>query len=175
MNYQFKGFTAESFRSTEEAWISSSENLGIPSIDFEKSLEYALARLDYESNKDSYVYGIFPADSDEAVALVDVIYSTKVKDTGWIKMLNVTFNPVYSEIDPSSNDGKFEEKIDIYAETISGTISLTNHHQAKIVKLFGRNDSLMSLFHALNYHLKKLDKSPMQSKIEGRWLVISTH
>lgn len=174
MEFEFKEFTQQQFVATEEAWIASCDSYGMPSIEFEKSLEWAKSRLNYETKSNQYAYGVFEKDSDEAVAIIDVTYSTRVKDVGWLKMLEVTFSPSYSE-EGEMSAHNFEDKLDIYAEAISGTINLTNHHKAKVVKLYGRNESLLMFLNALNYHIKKDANPAFKSTIEGRWLVLSTH
>lgn len=174
MEFEFRQFTNESFAATEAAWLDSSENLAMSSIEFEKSLDRARTRIDYEKGVNSYAYGIFKKDEEEAVAIVDVTYSTKVKDIGWLKMLDVAFNPHYSDVDQTSSE-TFSEKMEIYVTSIYGTIELSNHHKAKVVKLYGRHENLLTLLYAMNYHLKDNADSAFNTKIEGRWLVFSTH
>lgn len=176
MDFEFKQFSQESFKLTKDDWIISAESLGYSSFEFEKSLEYASSRITYEENAESYSYGIFRTGSNSAVALVDVSHTTRVKDVGWLKMLNVDFSPAFSMINTDIFDTKkFSEKLEIYVASISGTINLTNHHKAKVVKLYGRNEHLLMLLNALNYHLTKNPDSEFGSRIEGRWLVVSTH
>jgi hypothetical protein len=129
--------------------------------------------MDYAGKKsDGYAYGIFDDGRQDAVAIVDIVHSTRVgKDIGLIKMLEVTMGPQYA---PSNTAPEaLGEALHIYADAILGTIALTSELPARVIKLYGRDDDLMKLFVGLNFHLSSTPLATLSSKIEGRWLVIS--
>lgn len=176
MALELKKFSNQTLEVTGESWISSAENLGIPSLDYEITLAWSKDHIDYNANGDSLAYGIFESDSDEAVATVDIVYSLRPgPDVGWLKMLNVTLGPTLSPSEIDADTSKLAQVVDIYAVATVGTIALTNDHKARVIKLYGRNDNLLTLLIALKERLIVLLKDQCHIKMEGRWLVISAH
>lgn len=160
-------------------WVESANKLGIPSLEFEKTAAWVAAHSDYTASGDSYAYGIFSEDNSSACAVVDIVYSRRAgPDIGWLKMLELTMSPEYSQSQINTADALLEI-IRIYVAAILGTIALTDTHKARIIKLFGRNDQLMTMLASVHLHLSseaKLaadNKQLLTSRIDGRWLVIS--
>lgn len=169
-------FTAVTLQDTQNAWISSAENMGIPCIDYEKLLLWTASHIDYTVSGDSFAYGIFDEDTTEAVAIIDIVYSRRPgPDIGWLKMLSVNVGPLLSAWEVDANPSKIAQVIDIFAEAIVGTIDLTSDHKARVVKLYGRNDHLLSTLIAINERLRAIGTAKFSSKMEGRWLVITAH
>ena len=173
MSFSLEKFTEDSLEATNEAWIEASHSYGMPVIDFEKSLTWAKSHINYDSECCSFSYGVFQTSSNEAAAIVDVVYKTQFgPDLGWLKMLDVSLSPKYS-IDFQGLD--VSTLTEIYLTAIIGTVLLTADHRARVVKLYGRNEPLLMLLHLLNERLKH-NEAPGQnvhSKIEGRWLVVT--
>jgi hypothetical protein len=181
MAFELKKFTEDSLKSTIASWISSAENLGIPSLEYEVNLAWTENHIEYETDNNlltcsSLAYGIFESESDEAVAIVDIVYSHRSgPDIGWLKMLSVKLGPTLSPLEVDSDTSKLAQVIDIYAEAIIGTISLTSDHKARVIKLYGRNEKLLTLLVALNERLHILLKDTCHTRMDCRWLVISAH
>lgn len=167
-------FDAAKLEATRLSWMSTVEDLGLPALEYEKTIRWVESHTQYDvKNGDSYAYGIFQEDRSDAVAIVDIVHSLRVRDAGLIKMLEVTMGPALA---PSKiTTESYAEILGIYSQAIVGTIALTAEHPARIVKLFGRDDDLMKLFVALNVHLNSQKDAPIKSKLEGRWLVISSN
>jgi hypothetical protein len=172
--FSTRPFDAEKLEATRVAWLSTAEDLGLPTLEYEKTIAWVESHSNYTvKNGDSYAYGIFDGDRNDAVAVVDIVHSTRVRDTGLIKMLEVTMGPNFAPSTAKLTPESYSELLSIYGQAIAGTLSLTSAHPARIVKLYGRDDELMKLFVGLNHHLNSQDVIPLNSKIESRWLVIS--
>lgn len=152
------------------AWLATADSLGLPPIEYQKVLDWTRSHIDYiQGTGDSFAYGVFDETSGDAVAIVDIVHTTKSgPDKGWLKMLNITFGP---QLAPSQSESA--QPLEIYHAAITGTISLSGELPSRVIKLFGRDSYLMNLFAGLHYHISKTDGSSFGSKIEGRWLVIS--
>ncbi|WP_428718596.1 hypothetical protein [Undibacterium curvum] len=176
MSYFIDQFDQAKLDATRETWINSAEALGIPSLEYNRILQWASTRIDYKANNgDSYAYGIFHKDSQEAVAIVDLVYTKRSNgDVGWLKMLDVSLSPTFAPTQILAVPERYNEVLAIYASAILGTAQLTSDHKARVVKLYGRDDDLFRLFVALNERLHTLLQNAT-SKMEGRWLVISAH
>ena len=92
------------------------------------------SHVNYDVQHDSSAYGIFLKELTEADANVDVIYTKRPgPDVGWIKMLRVWLSPKYSPTELDSDNDKFNEVLDIYTESIKGTILLTGTHTSRVI------------------------------------------
>lgn len=169
-------FTPHLLATTRAAWIANAEKLDIPALDYEMALDWADKHINYASaNGDSFAYGIFLDGSDEAVAIVDIVYTQRPGPAlGWLKLLEVKLAPQYAPAEVEKDMSKFLEVLDIYSEALIGTIKLTGRHMAKVVKLYGRSDGLKQLLLALHERFSnKFANQQYLSKMEGRWLVFS--
>lgn len=174
----FEKFDAKKIDDTKSAWFTSADNFGIPTLDYEVILSWVSSHINYDIQHDSLAYGIFLNGDTEAEAIVDVVYTKRAgPDVGWIKMLQVWFSPKYSSAELQKDNDKLDQMLDIYTESIRGTILLTGTHTAKVIKLYGRDDNLLSLLLALRERVTSSEAfdGKVKAKMEGRWLVISTN
>jgi len=168
-------FTDALLAETTESWITSADNIGIPSLDYEMVLAWAKSHLANQTDN-SHAYGIFEDDDDAALAIVDIVYTQRPgPDVGWLKMLSIYLSPMLAPSEIESNTDRLLKVLDIYAEAIIGTINLTSDHKARVVKLYGRNDNLLRLLVALKERLSATLNDKCHIKMEGRWLVIAAH
>jgi hypothetical protein len=172
---ELKKFDAHSLEVTRAAWLASAVELDMPKLNYEMVLDWAAKHCNYAAaNGDSYAYGIFSDGSNEAVAIVDIVYSQRPGPVrGWLKMLEVKLSPNFAPEETENNFEKFRQVLKIYAQSLAGTILLTEHHPARVAKLYGRSDSLKELLLALHEHLNTAFANQFSSKMEGRWLVVS--
>lgn len=172
MAARLKAFKLESLQATREKWAESAEELDIPFLDYEVLLDWAENHIDYDAaNGDSFAYGIFEGKNSAALAVVEIVYARRAGGN-WLKMLSVKLGPMLAPAVIEGEPGRIVELIDIYAEAVVGTLVLTGSHKAKVVKLYGRNESLLKLIAALHERLKASMADKLVSKMEGRWLVI---
>lgn len=170
-------FDAQKITETNSAWLNSADSFGMPTLDYEVILSWLVNHVNYDVQYKSLAYGVFIDGSDEAEAIVDVVYTKRPgPDVGWIKMLQVWFAPKYSPAELQKDNQKLELILDIYTEAIRGTILLTATHIARVIKLYGRDESLLSLLFALKERMSstKHFQEALKAKMEGRWLVIYT-
>jgi hypothetical protein len=172
--FRLDRFDDAKLEATRLSWASTVEDLGLFPPEYDKTISWVESHIQYDvKNGDSFAYGIFQSDKEDAVAVVDIVHSNRVRDAGLIKMLQVTMGPALA---PSRiTTESYAELLAIYSEAVVGTIALTAEHSARIVKLYGRDDDLMKLFAALNVQLNLQTGAPLKSKLEGRWLVISSN
>lgn len=168
-------FTPETLAATRAAWLAAADQMEMPAFDYEIVLDWAEKHINYVgANGDSFAYGIFPNENAAAVAIVDIVYSQRAgADKGWLKMLSVRFSPEFAPEEVEESSEKMLQVLDIYSEATLGTILLTGEHTARVVKLYGRNESLLTLLIALKERLQAKMGEKLSTKMEGRWLVIS--
>ncbi len=178
MSYQLSKFDEERLALTIVKWSEVAARLDMPYHEFEKDLAWVKEHIDYTVSGDSYAYGIFAEGSKEATAIVDIVYSKRAgPDVGWLKMLEITMGPEYAPSQVSSAEALLEI-IRIYVAGILGTVGLTDVHKARVIKLYGHNDSLMQMLTSVQLHLATQNvegKAVFTSKFEGRWLVIAVN
>lgn len=171
--YAIAQFDASKFEATKDSWLNSAESLGIPDLDYVKQIDWVARHMDYQASGDSFAYGLFDEGSDVAVATVDIVYSRRASNDGWLKMLQLFLAPSYAPSVVSASPLALMEILDIYSSAISGTVELTGIHPARTVKLYARNDNLMSLLAGVQQRLSALPASSVKCNFEGRFLVIS--
>lgn len=162
--------------STKAAWVKSAEEIDVPALEFQKTLAWVESHVDYNArNGDSYAYGVFADDCDEALAIVDIVYSTRGgPDIGWLKMLSVTLAPQFSA--PVLTQQLASLVLAIYIEAVRGTVALTDVHRSRVVKLYARNDEFFKILLSLNEYIGQYGQEiGMASKFEGRFLVITAN
>jgi len=175
MKYTLSGFTVDSFQSAKQQWIDNAISNNLPITDYEKIIEWAEKRIDYgNKSSDSYAYGIFCDKTQVCVAVVDIVYTKRGND-GWLKMLTVNLAPDFITSELEAKPIKLEDVLYIYIAAAIGTIKLTSNHKARTIKLYGRNDPMLSLLVAMKTQLSNdQDLLKISISLEGRWLVITT-
>ena len=178
-SYELRPFNADTFELTREEWLSGADSSGASSLPYEKTLEWAAKRMKYDEphQGDSLAYGIFPTDNGGgAVAIADIVYTARPgPDVGWLKMLEVSLSPT---IDPSVQQlqSVISMVVGVYLAAITGTLRLTGTHRSRVVKLYGRNENLLTFLTALSTQLtselQQLGLDGLSVRMEGRWLVI---
>lgn len=172
--YKIAQFDAAKYEATKEDWLDSSESLGIPDLDYVKQIEWVERHMDYQAQGDSFAYGLFDEDSDVAVATVDIVYTRRAANDGWLKMLQLFMAPRYAPSIVSASPQALSEILEIYSSAIIGTVELTGTHPARTVKLYARNDNLMSLLAGVQQRLSASSLPGVKCNFEGRFLVISS-
>lgn len=166
-------FDAESLEETSKAWLEQVEKYSsyLSAVDFEKTLDWASAHMDYDDGEDGLAYGIFSKNSKKAAAIIEVVYTQSGRK--WLKMLNLTLSPTLIAGFIASNGGVDREAlIAVYTAAVVGTLHLAGSHPSKTVKLYGRSGSLFTFLQGLAAYLK--EHSGLQGisvSVDGRWLV----
>lgn len=170
-----RGFDADSLGETRKAWLGQvgkhSEHLS--EIEFEKTLDWAAAHLDYDNGEEGLAYGIFSKNGKVAHAVIEVVYAKP--GTKWLKMLNLTLSPALFLGFVTDGGIDREALTAVYTAAVAGTLKLAGKHPSKTVKLYGRSGSLFTFLQGLAEYLK--EHAPVQDvtvAVEGRWLVFRT-
>ena len=167
-------FDAQKLDATEAAWLASAQMLEIPDLDYIKQIQWISNNSDYSRTNNSLAYGLFDSTSpspDVAVATLDLVHSKRVGG-GWLKFLQLFLSPKFapSVLAPAHMAEMFE----IYSDSIIGTIALTTEHPSRSVKIYARDDHLMTLLAGVESTISKIPDSVFTAHFEGRFLVIST-
>ena len=164
----------ETIEIAKAAWIEMATKLDMPTADYAMQMDWAAKHLNYEApNGDSLAYGVVD-EAGEIVALIDIVYSKRPgPDLGWLKMLDVKLSPKYSPAELDISTEKILIVADIYTAAFIGTIELTGHHIARVVKLYGRDAPLLAVLKAIKVQLNLIASDKFETTIAGRWLVIS--
>lgn len=177
-DYEFGPITGDIIRAAESLWNEIADE-DLYYLEYNPLIEWAASHLPENGDEnpgDSVAYGVFEAQSRSLVAIVDVVFKAGFKPQNrWIKMLKVNLSPLYSEYELAQNPGKLEDVIDIYFAAITGTIELTDIQNAKIVKLYGRNENLMLLLTGINKVFNEKKIAGYESGMHGRWLVLEAN
>ena len=159
-------------KETETAWDRDlAHSSDIFPGDVWRIIKLANDHSDYD-NKDApnLAYGIFDA-KDIADSVVEIIVSKSGKK--WIKLLDCFIRPSISERAYRKDTEAIEKLVGIYSAAIVGTILLADHHKARLVKVFGRSESLLYILTSVAKYINESDAElNVKAKIEGRWLVV---
>jgi hypothetical protein len=174
MEVKLKQIDSNCLAESRAIWLDKATSLDMPTFDVEKTFDWAASRIDYERKGDSYAYGVLEDNTTNCLAIVDIVHTdNKGKANAWLKMLSIELRPEFTEQNILLDQSLYEAAMDIYTASIIGTIELTDVHKARTIKLYGRNDSLLSLLTALKERLQSKMHNALQVNMEGRWLVIS--
>ncbi len=159
-------FTKQSFADTKNNWIAYAGCQPVFSLECGPIFDWIEERLLEDKNSDTSAYGLFEPGSSTAVAIVEVVNSTKTKGP-MIKMLKVIFSPQFWD-----TVAYRQEILNIYVGAIGGCVKLSMKRKTKILKLYGRTNELLSVMMDLHTELVKTPINGVKAKIEGRWLVL---
>lgn len=170
MSYALKQFTKESIAATRDAWKVFLDEHDMFDLEYLRAIDAAAGNMDYQQASDNeFVYGVFSEGTDVASGLVSVLHRRRPgPDVGWLKMMQVDLSPTLDEAHVTADISKFSEVIDVYVAAIVGAIDLQRVHPAKVLKLYGRNQHLLSILTAVAKGLAE----HLPVAMDGRWLVI---
>lgn len=173
-NLSVTQFTPEIIAETRRAWLAKATQLDMPTLDYEKELDWADRHINYaEAGNDSLAYSIIDS-TDAVVAMIEVVYTRKgAPAMGWLKLLTVKLSPDFAPSEIESHPEKAEQLFNIYTCAIIGTVELTGLHRARVIKLYGRDNTLLSLLTGIKESLTRdLDSMKFKISFNARWLVI---
>lgn len=170
MTYKLNEFTATSLLETRDRWQSIAGEDEF-SLEHGHLFEWAETHIDYAPEaSDSVAYGMFSEDTGRAEAIVEVIQNRK-GIYGTTKMLKLLIGPKYW------NAGSHLDEISqITLKALIGTIELSRQNHSRTVKIYGRNDHMLSILHSV--HIKLQDGiaagnlKDIGVSIKDRWLII---
>ncbi|MGC7405384.1 hypothetical protein ACPWR0_07480 [Pandoraea pneumonica] len=169
---ELRRFNDAALEATKQEWARQVGAAGVFNLDYGRTLDSIANHMNYENGGggDHLAYGIFKKNQPHACAVVHVVYTRKPAPTrGWLKMMEVRLSPELDLSVAAADSDALLEVLQIYAASISGTFALQAVHPSNVVKIYGRNASLLQLLVAL---VPTLQASNFNAKMEGRWLVI---
>lgn len=172
MKYNLKEFNKESLNATDQAWNKDLENSSdIFPGDVWRIINLARNNSNYQDkHAASLTYGIFDG-AEAADSVVEVIISKSAKK--WIKMIDCFIRPGISEQAYKKDTLAIEKLVNIYAAAIAGSMMLADHHQATVVKVFGRSEALLYILTSVAKNINESEQDlSVEATIEGRWLVV---
>ena len=167
-------FTHQSLSEAREKWLADAIKLNFPTIDIEKVFAFAASHIDYEKVvSDSLSYAIFNDETKDCLAVVDIIVSKDNPQNIYIKMLSVDLCPMLIDVLINDRMDRIEHVIDVYSQATLGTIMLTSSHNADIVKLYGRSQSMKLLLKSLESSINARTDIKLNTNWEGNWLAVT--
>lgn len=169
-NYELKQFTPKTLASTRRDWehVAGKDAFA---TEYGLVFEWTEKHIDYANgHNDSLAYGMFAPRAQKAVAIVEVI-QRKVARKGLTKMLKLWITPEYWDAAASR-----KEIAHVMLSAMQGTLLLSKNNQSKTVKIYGRNEQMLSVLHTVHIMLSELiekeDLKGIAVNIVDRWLEI---
>lgn len=175
ITFVLKAFTDKTLSSTTEEWTQYIAANEMFDLEYRRVLETASKQINYKAppNGEPMSYGVFPKAGGSAVAIVSIVYTPRPGATkGWLKMLEVSVAPQYDELNVAGDIQKYQELLWIFSAAAIGTLALSDVHKSKVVKLYGRNESMLRLLVAVGEKLQQKTVDGVTASMQGRWLVI---
>jgi hypothetical protein len=170
--YRLDKFTSASFGKTKASWEAQlAANKGaVFKSEYLMILNYCSNCLDYAGNNgNSYTYGIFKGNNDEADALIELVYQKDGRK--WLKLLNLHLCPTV-DVSFQTQDIDISQVSAIFGAALAGTVYLTStDHPTKVTKLYGRSGTLLSFLKGIGAYIQA-NVPAISVSVEGRWLVI---
>ena len=172
--YRLDKFSAASFGKTKMAWgaqLSANKN-AVFSSEYMMILDYSSKCLNYQSNNgSSYVYGVFKDNSDEADAVIELVYQKDGRK--WLKLLNLHLCPGV-DVSFQTQNVDIAQISAIFGAALAGTVYLTStDHPTNVTKLYGRSGTLLSFLKGIGAYIQA-NVPTISVSIEGRWLVMKS-
>lgn len=158
--YKIREFTTERFEEVKERWRG---HAGEDEFEIELSgfFDWCVAHLT-KVDGDSQAFELYNTDTDACDAIIEMVDSRKGKLT---KLLKLLLSPEYWDVE-KNRDQLISLYIDAFVEAIKdGALK-----GAKDVKLYGRNDLMLSLLRSIHAHWQVEGTS---AHFQGRFLTIS--
>ncbi|MFV8643886.1 hypothetical protein [Ralstonia pseudosolanacearum] len=173
--FELLQFSQETLVSTRQVWRGHIESYEMFDLEYQRVLDAAASQIDYAHppNGSPMAYGVFQSGAADASAIVSIVYTPRPGPSrGWLKMLEVSLSPQYDELVISGDMQKYRDVLLVFAAAISGTLNLRGTHRSKVVKLYGRNESMLKLLAGVGEGIRGVTTG-INVSMQGRWLVIS--
>jgi hypothetical protein len=170
--YRLDKFTSVSFGKTKASWEAqlAANKEAVFSSEYLMILDYCSKCLDYAGNNgNSYTYGIFKDNNDEADALIEIVYQKEGRK--WLKLLNLHLCPAV-DVSFQTQNVNIAQISAIFSAALAGTVYLTStDHPTNVTKLYGRSGTLLSFLKGIGAYIQA-NVPTISVSVEGRWLVM---
>ncbi|MDC6179050.1 hypothetical protein [Ralstonia solanacearum] len=174
--FELRPFSEAWLESTRLAWRAHIDNHEMFDLEYQRVLDAATNQINYAHppNGHPMAYGVFRSGAADASAIVLIVYTPRPGPSrGWLKMLEVNLSPQYDEFVIYGDMEKYHDALQIFAAAINGTLDLRGTHRSKVVKLYGRNESMLKLLTGVGEQIVAKGAAGVTVAMHGRWLVIS--
>lgn len=166
---EFKQFDAASAAATRKEWhVDAAKGLAYgPEQD--RLFDWVDTHQDVVEN-DAVAFGIFEQKSQIALGICEVTIQRRTLRSKWVKMLRLHLKP---SVDASLQAGEADLAMNVFVESMRGSMGLQMTHSANTLKVFGRTNEQLNFLKALLQHLAPtIAGKPIKASIEGRFLSI---
>lgn len=158
--YKLIKFTSDSLVETKAAWEAFA-GADAFDLEFSAAFEWTQAHVNEQPN-DSMALCLFNTDAQRTDAIIEVVDSRKGTLT---KLLKIIPTPMFWDVNNSRT-----EIIQLYTEAFFNVITHGGFGKSRTVKLYGRDDEMMSLLRSIHSHWAIADTS---IEFQGRFLTIT--
>ena len=166
---EFKQFDAATAAATRTGWEVDTANGLAFGPEQERLFDWVDTHQDVVEN-DAVAFGIFDQKDSVALGVCEVTIQRKTARSKWVKMLRLHLKP---SVDAKLQAGEADLAMNVFIESMRGSIGLQMTHSANTLKVFGRTNEQLNYLKALLQHLTPtLAGKPIKASIEGRFLSI---
>lgn len=167
--FKFEKFTPENALATRQAWLKEANDGLAYAPELERLFDWVDAHQEI-SEHDAVAFGVFEGTTEAAIGICEVTIQRKTVRSKWVKMLKLHLRP---SVDSKLQDGDSESAMDVFVQSMSGSMDLQMDHQANTLKVYGRTNEQLNFLRALLKQLQPtLEGKPVKASIEGRFLSI---
>lgn len=170
-DFHFEKFTQETATASRDAWVKEA-NEGLAFVtEIQRLFDWVDTHQDITSN-DSVAFGIFDEKKQEALGICEITIQRRTIRSKWVKMLRLHLRP---SIEVGLNAGDSDKAMDIFVQSMQGSMGLQLLHQANTLKVYGRTNEQLNFLKALLVRLQAAlnTVNTVRASIEGRFLTIS--
>jgi hypothetical protein len=158
--YKLIPFTQQSLNDANKRWEGIAGEDGFD-LEFAPMFTWAQGHIEHQDG-DSMAFDLHNNDNDNTDALVEIVTSRK---GALSKLLKVIPSPEFWDVNNRRND-----IVQLYTETFFGLITLGGFGASRKVKIYGRDDEMMSILRSI-HSAWAIPKST--AEFEGRFLAIT--
>lgn len=172
VTYDFRPFDCSLLTATAAAWqVDSEQDYAFPGA-VDDLMNWVRTHTE-RVNGEAVAYGVFPKESEEALAICECVFRATTRCTHWVKFLKMTLRPELENRLEAKDLAALRTTLDVYRSAVFGVLQLKMDHKAPIMKIYGRSyDQLMFLQSlAIDLADDAAFSEDHTTEIEGRWLV----
>jgi hypothetical protein len=165
------------WQATLDQWKKDTFALGDEGVFISLDIERRLDGLKHqtESIDNLHCYFLVKKDTLVASSILEVTHAMPKSDDPWLKLLNITFRPIFLPQDTKPTE-IIKETIEVLIFSIVHVIELIFHeHPSTKLKIFARTPEMNNFFQmivGLDKLETALDPLQLSIRLEGRWLVL---
>lgn len=169
--YHFEIFTPETAAASRATWVAEAQQGFAFVTEIQRLFDWVDTHQDL-SNHDSVAFGIFDKKKQEALGICEITIQRRTVRSKWVKMLRLHLRP---SIEMSLQSGQSDDAMNVFVESMQGSIGLQLTHQANTLKVYGRTNEQLNFLKALVVRLQTQLQTidTVKAGIEGRFLSIT--